>query len=59
MREEGNTRRGRELCGVMKLQAGISESRRFFRSNGLPGSWGWALFLVRPVRNQFHKVSLR
>jgi hypothetical protein len=39
VREVGNCGCGGELRGVMKLQAGIGQSRRFFRSNGLPGSW--------------------
>src|SRR5688500_14671077 len=38
VRQEGNSGCGCKSCRVMELQARISESRRFFRANRLPGS---------------------
>jgi hypothetical protein len=57
--EEIDSRRRCKLCGMVKLQAGVSELGRFLGSNRLPHLWGWAPCLACFVRNQFHKYPVK
>jgi hypothetical protein len=59
MLEETDSRRRCKLCGMVKLQARVSELGRFLGSNRLPHPWGWAPSFARFVRNQFHKYPVK